>query len=120
VNPETRGGSAIVDPSRFFFVCALLGAALALAGCAARPNTPHPNLASLWQDYQRLPDQRALAIAGDLRQDRYVAGMSGGHKTLPDAEAAAMRECAARRLKLRQQAACRVYAVGSEIVSPRP
>jgi hypothetical protein len=47
-----------------------------------------------------------------------VSGASGGHATIPDAEAAALRECAARRLKLRQQAMCHLYAVGDEIVWP--
>jgi hypothetical protein len=116
VNSETRGGSACVGPSRFFLVCALLGAALAAGACAAKPNTPHPTLATVWRDYRELPDKRAIAIAGNLRQNRYVVGASGGHATFPDAEAAALRECQARRQKLRQQAACHMYAIGNEIV----
>jgi hypothetical protein len=119
VNPETRGGSTVVGPSRFFLVCLLLGSVLA-AACAAKPNAPHTALATVWRDYRELPDQRALAIAGDLRQNRYVAGASGGHATIPEAEAGALRECAARRLKLRQQAPCRLYAIGDEIVWPGP
>jgi hypothetical protein len=118
VNPETRGGSAHADSSRFFFVCALLAAALAAAACAAKPNTPDPNLAMVWRDYRKLPEQRALAIAGSLRKDRFVAGASGGHQTMPDAEAAALRECRARRLARRQQAQCQLYAIGDEIIWP--
>ena len=38
----------------------------------------------------------------------------------PAAEAAAMQECAARRLRMRQQAQCQLYAVGDEIVWPGP
>jgi hypothetical protein len=118
VIPETRGGSASAGPSRFFLVCVLVASALAGTACAAKPNAPDPILAKVWRDYRRLPDRRALAIAGNLRQDRFVSGASGGHATIPDAEAAALRECAARRLKLRQQAMCHLYAVGDEIVWP--
>jgi hypothetical protein len=96
-------------------LCALL-----VISCAADPSKPDPVLSEVWRDYGRLPDQRALAIAGNLRQDRFVAGLSGGHATIPEAEAAALRECGVRRLRARQQAACQIYAIGDRIVWPGP
>ena len=100
---------------------ALAGTASCLAlACAADPNRSDPNLAEVWRDYRKMPDQRALAIAGNLRQSRWVSGASGGHATIPEAEAAALRSCAERRLRTRSQAPCQLYAVGDEIVWPGP
>jgi hypothetical protein len=105
----------------------LFGSTLALAAllfvalsCVSKPDPVDPNLAKVWRDYDRLPEHRALAVSGNLRQDRFVSGSSGGHATIPDAEAAALRECDVRRLRMRQQAACKLYAVGDEIVWPGP
>jgi len=70
----------------------------------------------VWRDYRALPDQRALAIAGDLQRDRWVSGSSGGHDTRAAAEAAALRVCRERRLRQRAQAQCQLYAVVDEIV----
>jgi hypothetical protein len=126
VKPELRGGSACAGPPRRFLarhvLRALVGATAFVAlTCAARPDRPpDPNLAKVWRDYRRMPDQRALAIAGNVKQDRFVSGAAGGHATAPAAEAAAMQECAARRLRMRQQAQCQLYAVGDEIVWPGP
>jgi hypothetical protein len=63
-----------------------------------------------------LPAERALAIAGDPRRDRWVTGASGGHATREQAEAAALLECRRLRGMRRLQAACVLYAVGDEIV----
>jgi hypothetical protein len=93
--------------------CALLCA----AGCASRTSRqPDPSLAGLWRDYQQLPGHRALAVAGSFRSDRWVAGMSGGHATPADAEQSALERCRAERVRRREQAMCRIYAVGDEIV----
>jgi len=104
--------------------CAALLAAIAAIGglgsCATR-GAPHEALTRVWRDYSELPDQRALAIAGELeRRERWVAGASGGHASLRDAEEAALRECARRRQERRMQDACRLYAVGDEVVWPGP
>jgi hypothetical protein len=123
VNPESRDGSAPAGPSRTFAISPRFWralAAVAALACASNSRAPDPNLAKVWRDYRRLPDQRALAVAGNVEHDRFVAGSSGGHATIPDAEAAALRECGARRLKMRQQAACKLYAIGDEIVWPGP
>jgi hypothetical protein len=77
---------------------------------------PDPTLSEVWVEYKRLPDQRALAVAGELRQGRWVMGASGGHATSDAAAESALRECQARRAVQRTPAACRLYAVGDEIV----
>jgi len=100
-------------------VAALAAFAGLLLACATR-GAPHGELTRVWRDYSALPEQRALAIAGELRQNRWVAGASGGHATPGEAETAALQECARRRLERRMQQACRLYAVGDEVVWPKP
>jgi hypothetical protein len=90
--------------------------ALLLLACASDRALPHPDLAPAWRDFLALPAERALAIAGDPRRDRWVAGASGGHATRGRAEAAALLECQRRRGIRRMRAACALYAVGDEIV----
>jgi hypothetical protein len=90
--------------------------AMLLLACASDRVSPHPDLAATWRDFVALPAERALAIAGDPRRDRWVAGLSGGHATSGQAEAEALLECQKRRGASRLQAACALYAVGDEIV----
>ncbi len=106
-----------------FFSAAALGRPIAVAwtaalllGCASGGAPHHPDLAPVWRDFLALPAQRALAIAGDPRRDRWVAGYSGGHATRGEAEAEALLECRRRRGIRRLLAACTLYAVGDEIV----
>lgn len=82
--------------------------------------SPDRGLSSVWRDYRGLPEQRALAIAGELRQGRWVAGASGGHASVAEAEAQALGECRKRRGLQRMQAACHLYAVGDEVVWSEP
>jgi hypothetical protein len=89
--------------------------ALALA-CASSGPSPHPALAAAWREYQALPEQRALAIAGDPNLELWVTGATGGHATREQAEAEAIAQCRMRRAARRMQAACVLYAVGDEIV----
>jgi len=98
---------------------AWIAAASIATGCAGKRVEPDEHLAAVWRDYRRLPEHRALAIAGDLRRNVWVAGSSGGHATAADAERAALAECAARRHDQRAQAMCSLYAVGDEIVWER-
>lgn len=91
---------------------------VACASDGSRP--PHPNLSAVWRDYRKLPDQRALAVAGDPRRGRWVAGGSGGHASAEEAEEEALASCAVRRAKRRIQDACVLYAVGDEIVWSGP
>lgn len=90
--------------------------ALLLAACANQITSPHPDLAAAWQDFVALPAQRAMAIAGDPRRDRWVVGISGGHAARTEAEAEALNECRRMRGMRRMQAECVLYAVGDEIV----
>ena len=90
--------------------------AFAVGGCVSNANSPHPDLAQVWRDYQELPAERALAIAGDPRRDRWVTGAAGGHANLERAEEEALLQCRVRRGQRRLQAPCLIYAVGDEIV----
>jgi hypothetical protein len=84
--------------------------------CASAGPSPHPDLAAAWRQYQQLPQERALAIAGDPTHDNWVTGASGGHATRERAEAEALAQCRIRRAARRMQAACVLYAVQDEIV----
>ena len=123
MNPTSRGGPAQAGPSRdslFRAALPLVCAAFAELACASTPQRLDPSLEKLWRDYERLADHRAIAVAGNFRNDRWVAGVSGGHATSADAEQAALEECRVRRLRQREQAMCRLYAVGEEIVWEGP
>ncbi len=94
----------------------LAGLACAQLACASSGPGPPAPLKRLWREYLELPDQRALAIAGDPETSRWVAGASGGHGSRDEAEQEALAECKRRRALRRMQAPCRLYAVGDEIV----
>ncbi len=86
------------------------------AGCANDLNAPHPHLVPVWREYLEMPDQRALAIAGDPRRGRWVTAASGGHATKTAAKEDALRQCRVRRKIRRLQPACVLYALGNQIV----
>ena len=90
--------------------------AVLFLACASDGAQPPPDLATVWRDFLELPSERALAIAGDPRRDRWVTAASAGHATRERAEAEALSECQIRRQMRRMQAACVLYAVGDEIV----
>ena len=93
----------------------------AVFGCATdtQPKVD-ANLTGIWKEYRALPESRALALAGNPRTDRWVAGISGGHSSLDAAVESALQECRANRLRQRMPLACKLYAVGDEIVWPGP
>jgi len=101
-------------------VPAIAWSALLLLACASDPRSPHPDLARVWHEYQSLPTERALAIAGDPRRDRWVTGASGGRASREEAEEGALEECRRRRAERRLQDACQLYAVADEIVWEGP
>ena len=76
----------------------------------------------VWRDFLALPEERALAIAGDPLRTNWVTGAAGGHASREEALEAALGECGRRRLRHRMRAPCQPYAVGAEIVwtGPRP
>jgi len=96
----------------------LAGGTGALWACAIGPPRPSHEFSRLWREYRELPDVRALAIAGELRRDQWVAGVAAGHASREQAEAGALEECRKRRLERRMRAPCLVYAVGDEVVRP--
>jgi hypothetical protein len=102
-----------------FFIALALG--VVSIGCAATGGSPAGRLPlelrPLWSEYASLPRPRALAIAGELRHNQWVAGASGGHTTHSEAEIGAMRECRKRRFERRIVAPCQIYAVDDEIVA---
>ena len=98
----------------------VVGAAALGVACASEGSKPHPTLAATWRDYQKLPAERALAIAGDPRGTRWVAGASGGSESPLEARENALAQCAVRRAARRFQEACVIYAVGDEVVWQGP
>jgi hypothetical protein len=97
----------------------LLALGFTLLACATSLE-PHAELAEILKHYRALPEQRALAISGEIRRHHWVAGASGGHASLSEAEAEALRECRKHRVKRRMQMPCRLYAVGDEVVWTGP
>lgn len=97
---------------------ALCAALLLLGACVGTPSDgpPHRQLDALWAEYSELPGYRAIAIAGQLRSNRWVAGVTGGHASAEAARDVAMRECGKRRSQKRMQAPCQLYAIGDEVV----
>ena len=95
---------------------AVTAPAVFFLGCAADGASPHPELARVWRDFLALPAERALAIAGDPRRDRWVIGVASAHASSDRAEAEALAQCRQRRARRRLQAECVLYGVGDEIV----
>jgi hypothetical protein len=95
--------------------------ALVLGACTSSGGRRFENsqLATLWNDYQSMQSQRALAIAGDPSRTRWVAGVAAGRETMSEAKQTALQECAVRRQRQRMQDPCRIYAEGDEIVWDR-
>ena len=104
----------------FVRAIAVAGSAPALLACASGRGSPHEDLARVWRDFLALPEERALAIAGDPRRDRWVTGASGGHASREEAEESALLECRRQRAARRMQAPCQLYAVGDAVVWTGP
>ena len=93
---------------RLALVALCLG--VALLGCSGVSGLPR-GFDKLWNEYREMPDERAMAIAGDP-EHLWVAGATGGHRTREAALEAALAECERRRLVRRVVSLCRLYAVG--------
>lgn len=91
-----------------------------IAACTTRGPALRPDFARIWQDYLELPEERALAVAGDLRRNPWVAGVVGGYATREEAEEAALAACRVRRHQRRMQDACQLYASGDEVLWQGP
>jgi len=93
----------------------VLATAIGLAGCVGPRIPPHRNLDRMWRQYVKLPDERAMVVAGDPRR-LWVGASAGGAETSDEAVARAMEACKARRLVRRLPGLCRTYALGDEII----
>jgi len=100
-------------------------AAVALSGCAALGAEPmgvrlrdKTRFEAEWQRYERLPEAKAIAVAGDLR-GTYTSGVAYGEPTVGAAEAGALARCQQRRADRRIEAPCRMHGIGNEVVDAR-
>jgi hypothetical protein len=93
----------------------LLAALPLLGACAGRQKAPHAGIASLWREYQSVPEQRAMALAGDPNKV-WIGAVAGGAVEREEAEERALAECRRRRQARRMQAPCLVYASGDEVL----
>jgi hypothetical protein len=99
--------------------------AVVLSGCAALATEAmgiqvrdKTRFEAEWQRYMRLPEVKAIAVAGDLR-GTYTSGIAYGEPTAGAAEARALARCQERRADRRIEAPCRMRGIGSEIVGAR-
>jgi len=88
--------------------------AVGVLGCAAREGPPH-GIAAMWREYEKMPDERAFAVAGDPARI-WVGAIGGGYATREIAEESVLALCVQRRGLRRLQDPCRLYATGDEIV----
>ncbi len=110
----TRARTPVEMPRRAPARCLLM--MLLLGGCAKDLGSPHQHLTPVWREYLEMPDQRALAIAGDPRKNHWVSAASGGHSTSSAAQENALEQCRLRRRIRRLQPACVLYAIDDQIV----
>jgi len=89
--------------------------ALATVSCASTDAEPPHGLARLWRQFLEMPEERAIALAGDPEK-RWVVGVSSGQASLEAAEELALAKCMEQRAQQRMQDPCRLYAAGDEIV----
>jgi len=92
----------------------LITATLFLA-CTTQGEGHHRATKALLEEYRTLPDERAIALAGDPNLT-WVAGMAGGLGKKAEAASKALEECKKRRSANRMKMPCRPYAAGDEII----
>lgn len=68
----------------------------------------------LWERYSELPDYRAMAVAGRVESNRWVAGLAGALPSTEAAEQRALIECRKKRRTARLSSLCRLYAIGAQ------
>src|SRR5262245_34166865 len=113
----SRLAPALFLPRASIRMLLALAGFLALCGACTSPRPPEQRaLGTVWLDYEAMPAQRALALAGTLRDNRWVAGAAGGHETSAQAQQEALRVCAIKRQRARMQFPCRLYAIGDKVV----
>ena len=96
--------------------------AVGFAGCSSdgqpigMPVNDRTRWESEWKSYQRFKGEKALALAGDV-EGQFVTGIATGRATQEEAVQAAMDDCAQRRSDRRLTDACRLWAIGNEVVA---
>jgi hypothetical protein len=111
--PTRRLCLAVAVPA----VALLLSFAVACVVSAPVRKQPHDGIAPLWKTFLSLPQQRALALAGDP-DGAWVAGAGSGESSQAAAENTALAVCAAKRAARRMQSPCLLYATDDKIVWP--
>jgi len=99
-------------------VVALSVGAWSCAGCAGAASIgiklpKRTRFESEWRSYEKLPEFKSLAVAGD-RAGVYVSGVAYDHRHTDSAVAAALRYCEERRVDRRIEAPCQTVAVNGE------
>lgn len=103
--------------------CAAAAAAtLCLGACAAAPTLgiklpAHTRFESEWRIYEKLPEYKSLAVAGD-RDGIYAAGVAYDHRHRESAVEAALRYCEERRSDRRIDAPCETVAIDNTPTIP--
>ena len=87
--------------------------AVLIGGCAGGP--PKSRFEREYQRYLSLPNQKAMAVAGDPN-GRWVYGYGYGARSSGMAEVSEMEQCNVRRREIGPDAECRIYAKGSRVV----
>jgi hypothetical protein len=67
-----------------------------------------------WRDYLTLPEEKAIAVAGDV-EGLYVSGVAHGLTSAEAAVREAVARCERRRADRWIAAPCRPYAVGNRL-----
>ncbi len=103
---------------------ALCAGALCLASCAGSSSIgikmpKRTRFASEWRTYEKLPEFKSLAVAGD-RAGIYVSGVAYDHRHRETAVEAALRYCEERRVDRRIEAPCQTVAINGETALPAP
>lgn len=102
------------------FIALLVSTSL-LSGCASwglpigMPLRNKTRFESEWCQYKKLKGFKALAVAGNLH-GRYVSGWTSDCCEQQKATVDAVNHCEQRRRDRQIADACRVYAIGDEIV----
>jgi hypothetical protein len=102
---------------------ALASCLLAAGGCMRSGGSPMgiplremTRFESEWKNYQRLRNLKALAVAGDLN-GVYASGFAYAYPVQALANDEALENCEERRVDLRIEDECRLYAIGNDRVT---
>jgi len=91
-------------------------AGLVAVGCGTVGKTPpRSEFEREFQRYLSLPHQKAFAVAGS-EEARFVFGYGYAWSAPGLAKDAALEQCNVRRRSLGEDAQCRIYAVGNQVL----